>query len=88
MTDAKPDFELISTAGDLGGIFRLRYGAGPDDPQPFVLTLTPQYVAREIGKAPPPTFHEIQKYAEQNADKLKAKASFEKGRGFTTLTLD
>jgi hypothetical protein len=88
MTDAKTDFDLIGTAGDLGGNFRLRYGTGPDDPIPFILTLTPQYVAREIGKTPPPTFHEVQKYAQQNADKLKAIASFEKGRGFTTHTLD
>jgi hypothetical protein len=45
-------------------------------------------VAREIGKTPPITFAEIQKYAQQNADKLKATAKFQKGRGLTTHTLE
>jgi|GEM_PF-5891435 hypothetical protein len=81
------DFKLIGTPrGDLGGNLRLRYGSGPDDPTPFILTLTPQYVARAIGK--PPTYAEIQKYAERNTDKLAAIAVFERGRGFTTHTLE
>jgi len=52
---------------------------------PFILTLTPQYVARAIGKTAPT---DIQNYAEQNADKLKAIATVEKARGFTTHTLE
>jgi hypothetical protein len=39
-------FELIGQHGDLSGNVRLQYGSGPHDPQVFVLTLTPQYVAR------------------------------------------
>jgi hypothetical protein len=34
------------TAGDISGKLRLIYGSGPADPAPFVLTLTPQYMAR------------------------------------------
>lgn len=87
MSEREPDFKLIGTPqGDLGGNLLLRYGSGRDDPIPFILTLTPQYVAREIGKTP--TFPEIQKYAEQNADELKAIATFEKGRRYTTHTLE
>lgn len=74
--------------GDMGGMLRLRYGAGPDDPMPFVLTVSPQYVARETGKTPPVSFADMSKYVQQNADKLKGIASFEKGRGFTTHALD
>jgi hypothetical protein len=40
---------------------------------------------RAIGKT---FFTDIQEYAEQNADKLKAIATFEKARGFTTHTLE
>jgi hypothetical protein len=89
MPDDKPAFELIGgPQGDVAGMLRLRYGAGLHDPMPFVLTVTPQYVARETGKTPPVSFADISKYVQQNADKLKGIASFEKGRGFTTHTLE
>jgi hypothetical protein len=52
---------------------------------PFILTLTPHYVACAIGKTEP---SDIQNYAEQNADKLQAIAMFEKARGFSTHTLE
>jgi hypothetical protein len=51
-------------------------------------TLTPQYVAREIQKTLPVSYLKVQRYAERNADKLKAKAKFEKERGFNTNTLE
>ena len=54
---------------------------------PFTLTLTPQYVAREIRKALPVSYLKIQRYAERNADKLKAIAKSEKGRGVSAHTL-
>jgi hypothetical protein len=82
-------FELIGLPQDeQSGLFHLRYGSGPDDPMPFVLTLTPYYVARALGKTPPVTYHEITNYADDNAGSLKAKAVFEKGRGRTTLILE
>ena len=88
--DVKPDpkFDLIGSAGLFSGLRDLRYGAGHDDPMPFTLTLTPQYVAREIRKTLSVSFLKIQRYAERNADKLKAIAKFEKGRGFNTRTLE
>jgi hypothetical protein len=42
-----PKFELIGSDGLFSGLRHLRYGTGQDDPMPFTLTLTPQYVARE-----------------------------------------
>ena len=49
-------FELLDITGD----------TGPADPAPFVLTLTPQYVARVLGKTPADSVHEIEKYADEN----------------------
>ena len=75
-----PRFELIGSEG-------LRYGSGHDDPTPFTLTLTPEYVAREIQKKLPVSYLKVQRYAERNADKLKAKAKLERERGLNTHTL-
>jgi hypothetical protein len=86
---AEVPFVLVGgPQGDLAGVLRLRYGTGPDDPITFILTIMPQYVAREMGKSPPVTYRDMTEYASQNADKLKGIASFQKGRGFTTHTLD
>jgi hypothetical protein len=75
------EFELLDTAGDISGKLRLIYGSGPTDPAPFVLTLTPQYVARASGKTPPVSFHEIEKYADDNAGDLREMA-FRENRAF------
>ena len=85
---ADPEFQLITSDGLFSGLRHLRYGAADDDPMPFVLTLTAQYVAREIGKTPPVSYTKIQRYAERNADKLKAIAKLHKARGLNTHTLD
>ena len=52
---------------------------------PFILTLTPQYMAREIRKTPPVSFLKTQRYAERNADKLKATANSKRGAGSTRI---
>ena len=83
-----PEFELLDTAGDIGGKLRLIYGSGPTDPAPFVLTLTPQYVARASGKTPPVSFHEIEKYGDENAGDLREMAFREKATGHLNLTLE
>ena len=62
------------------GFLRLSYGTEPSDTMPFILTLTPEYVARAIGKT---FFTDIQEYAEQNADKLKTIATLEKAQSFS-----
>jgi hypothetical protein len=55
---------------------------------PFTLTLTPRYVAREVKKALPVSYLRVQRYAERNADKLKAIAKLERERGLNTHTLE
>ena len=82
-----PKFELIGSDGLFSGLRHLRYGAGQADPMLFTLTLTPQYVAREIRKTLPVSYLKVQRYAEQNADKLKAIAKFGKKRGLNAHTL-
>ena len=88
--DAKLDakFELIGSDGLFNGLRHLRFGTGDDDPMPFTLTLTPQYVAREVKKKPPVSYLRVQRYAERNADKLKAIAKLERERGLNTHTLE
>jgi hypothetical protein len=81
-------FELLERAGDISGKLRLIYGSGPADPAPFVLTLTPQYVARASGKTPPVSFNEIERYVDENAGDLREMAFREKGTGRLNLTLE
>jgi hypothetical protein len=82
-----PKFELIGSDGLFSGLRQLRYGTGQNDPMPFTLTLTPQYVAREIRKTLPVSYLKVQRYAKRNADKLKAIAKSEKERGVNAHTL-
>jgi len=82
-----PKFELIGSNGLFSGLRHLRYGTGQGDPMPFTLTLTPQYVAREIRKTLPVSYLKVQRYAERNADNLKAIAKFGKKRGLNAHTL-
>ena len=84
----EPKFELIGSDGLFSGLRHLRYGTGHDDLMPFTLTLTPQYVAREVKKILPVSYLRVQRYAERNADKLKAKAKLERGRGLNAHTLE
>ena len=84
----EPKFELIGSDGLFNGLRHLRYGTGHDDPMPFILTLTAQYVAREIKKALPVSYLKVQRYAERNAEKLKAKAKLERERGSNTHTVE
>jgi hypothetical protein len=82
-----PKFELIGSDGLFSGLRYLRYGTGHDDPMPFTLTLTPQYVAREIRKTLPVSYLKVQRYAQRSDDKLKAIAKFGKSRGLNAHTL-
>ena len=67
-------FRLIAAKGMHNGIFRLWYGAADNDQSPFVLTLTPQYVAHALHKEPPVTLEEIEEFAQKNEDRLWAVA--------------
>ena len=84
----EPGFELISKVMDASATVKFKYGSGPLDPRPFVLTLLPQYVARELGKTLPLRIGDITKYVQDHADALKAMARFEWDQGCTSHRLD
>ena len=84
----EPKFELIASDGLFSGLRHLRFGTGHDDSMPFTRTLTPQYVAREMKKKPPVSYLKVQRYAERNADKLKAIAKLERECGLNMHTLE
>jgi hypothetical protein len=78
---------LISRQGGPNGTLRIRYSRGPDDSRPFILTLTPQYVAQALEKTLPITVREIHEYANRNADHLKAIAQNAKDQGLNAQVL-
>jgi hypothetical protein len=81
-------FEFIDKRREPIGLLRIRYGSGIDDPLPFILTVTPSYVAHADAKMPPPTHREIQDYAERHAEELKAIAKNARDRGFNAYVLE
>jgi hypothetical protein len=59
----------------------LKYGESADDPAPFTLTVTPQYVAQQISKALPLTGLDLQSHLLTHVSKLQATAEDCKARG-------
>jgi hypothetical protein len=81
-------FRLIAAKGMQNGIFRLWYGEAENDRRAFVLTLTPQYVAHALCKALPLTLEEVEEYAQQNQDRLRAIAHDARACGQNSKVLD
>jgi len=69
-------------------MLRLRYGSRRDDPMPFILTLTPRYLADAIGKTPPIMLQDIQEHVQRNAEHLKSVAHNAKMRGLNAQVLE
>lgn len=65
----------------------LKYGNGFDDPQPFVLTVTPEHVAHETAKSLPLSASDVHAYILNHAAKLKATAENCKARDLTSEVL-
>jgi hypothetical protein len=80
-TNDNSPFEQIDVKGDPGGILRIRYGSSRDDPMPFVLTVTPPFVARALRKTLPIMLQDIQEYARRNSDELRTIAQKAKNQG-------
>jgi hypothetical protein len=81
-------FRLIAAKGRHNELFRIWYGAADNDESPFVLTLTPQYVAHALNKTLPLTLEEIEAYAHQNRHRLKAIARAARARGRNAAILE
>jgi hypothetical protein len=65
----------------------LKYGEAFDDPQPFVLTVTPDYVAHETAKSPPISASDLHAYILAHAAKLRAASENCKARDLTSEVL-
>jgi hypothetical protein len=62
----------------------LRYGASKDDPLPFILTLTQQFVAHEIGTPLPLSGADMDAYIFQKSFELRLRALAMKSFGVNT----
>ncbi len=69
-----------------GNTVQLRYGESRDDLRPFLLVVTPAYVAGKTGNQLP-TSDDVSDYVETHAEELKTIAISKKERGFATETL-
>ena len=69
MTEQKyQEFVWIDTRSDkTTGIIYLRFGKSLDDPMPFVLTVTPSYVAQKMQT----TRREVHNYCNENREALR-----------------
>jgi hypothetical protein len=65
----------------------LRYGEAADDPEPFTLTITPQYVAHQTSKPLPLSGIDLQVYLLANMSKLQATAEECKAGGLSSEIL-
>jgi hypothetical protein len=65
----------------------LKFGEALDDPQPFVLTVTPGYVAHETGKTLPISGSDLNAYILAHVAKLRATAENCKAGGLTSEVL-
>jgi hypothetical protein len=68
-------------------VIDLKYGEAFDDPQPFILTVTPEYVAHETAKSVPISASDLHAYILAHAAKLRATAENFKRRDLTSEVL-
>ena len=81
MPEEKKPFFLIGMS-DRGDVFELSYGEAPNDPLPFLLTITREYVAHKTSQAPPTISRlDVTDYINRNLDELKTIAESSKARG-------
>jgi hypothetical protein len=78
-------FRLICKVGRRDAI-DLKFAASPDDPVPFILTVTPQHVAHATSKSVIRR-SDMRDYIEANADRLKAIAENCRARGVISEVL-
>jgi hypothetical protein len=78
-------FILLDRKGQANSV-QLKYGERPDDPAPFILIVTPTYVAGKLGKESS-NYREVLQYVETHLEELRAIAMHQRGRGFATEVL-
>ena len=89
MTEPKyEEFLWIKTTGDLKTGMRLQFGASRDDPIPFILTVTPSYIAHKTQRTLPLSITEVQDYCNNNREELRKTAFNCKQRGKNAEVLE
>jgi hypothetical protein len=83
--NASKPFFLLDRKGQANSV-QLKYGERPDDPAPFILIVTPTYVADKLGR-PSSNYREVLEYVETHLDELRAVAIHQRDRGFATEVL-
>jgi hypothetical protein len=78
-------FILLERKGQANSV-QLKYGERPDDPAPFILIVTPAYVADKTGQESS-SYKDVVQYVETHLDELRAVAIHQRGRGFMTEVL-
>jgi hypothetical protein len=82
------DFKHLSTKEDeRTKNMVMRFGSDLNDPQPFVLTIEPSYVAYQTGKAVPLRSIEVQDYCKNILEHLRKLAFRVKQSGKTSEVL-
>ena len=82
-------FELIKKEHVPGGLVRMSYGSSKDDPLPFILTLTPEWVARKTDKHIATIVQgDMDDYVVKNGRDLRLTAVAVKATGLTTAVLE
>ena len=81
------EFKWIRTHGDKEVGMRVYFGKSLDDPIPFILTITPGYVADKTGKTLPLKIQELQNYCTDKREELRKIAFNWKQRGLNTQVL-
>jgi hypothetical protein len=84
MVNKTKPFMLIDRKGR--GTIQLRYGESSSDPKPFMLIVTPAFVAARIDKEFP-THEDVMAYVDTHAEELRTIAISKYERGFSTETL-
>jgi hypothetical protein len=82
---ASKPFILLGKKGQGSGM-QLKYGERPDDPAPFILIVTPAYVAEKTGK-PSASYNDVVRYVEAHGEELRAIAIHQRDRGYATEVL-
>jgi len=81
------EFIWIATYGDIKSGMRMHFGKSIDDPIPFILTVTPRYVAHQMQTTLPLKIQELQHYCKEKREELRKIALNCKQRGLNAEVL-
>ena len=88
MAESDEPFVWIKSMGDPSGwLMRVYFGRSPDDPKPFILTVTAAYVVHKIQRTLPLTLQDLQNYCNDHREELRQIALRCKQSGRTTEIL-